>query len=525
VKSYLGRERPCHTGAFCLRAPKLKTYNKPVGKCGKEGTPGAKMSIKDIHFFFPPSMPEYRIPNMGMTQLCAWLRKHRFSAGQTDLNIILQSQARESGVAAPFFGPATSYDGKLWNPDGPYYPLRRTLETAKHPPKVYEELYKKHVRPALRNCRCAGFSISSGEQITQALYFSIAAKRDYPKIKTVFGGPWAGASWTALEHWPEFFACADYVIGGPGELPLAALLRALRKKTPLSKVPSLARLVDGRVEKTPFAPPPPIEKIPPPVFDGLDLKLYPKLVLPYQTMSGCGWGRCRFCGALEQAGAYKIKSVEKAARELAMLTARYKPECFTFADLDSSVRMMDALSVRLIEDGVKLKWFTMIRATRELTPEVAHRLAKAGCIQLYIGLETASPSGLKKLDKCLDLSVLDANIDACAAADIKISLSVLNYPGQTEKEFKDTLDFVLNRKSKVQTAGIKRFDLPRTVAATDKWYGKDVPEQNLDLNSFNLPFIYGSGISEQKFRTLRERTAHALRGENNPSGQRMGTQK
>jgi hypothetical protein len=469
--------------------------------------------MKDIHFITPPYIREDHVPLLGVPQLCAWLRKKGFSASQSDLHaqfaVRFNADGKESKNKRYFLAPSRPEGEDLWNPTAHSYPIKEVLASCGKPPAAYAELYEKSVKPKLRDCRCAGFSVMSPSQIAAALYFAMRAKKDYPGIKTAMGGAWVSCSWNAFRDWPELFKFIDYFIGYAGELPLEALLGALKNGKPPGKVPSLARLAHGKVVQTPLAPRMSPEDIPAPDFDDIDLSLYSCRALPYQSATGCEWGRCKFCGHVFPGNDCASKSMDKMMREIRALNRKYHPDVIQIIDLATPLHTLEEFSRRILECGEKIHWFAAFRANMGLTPELAKQLAASGCILLGIGLETAGKEGLKILNKGITMEAMESTLSACHKAGIGVVLSVMNYPGQSEKEFRDTLAYTTARREKIYALGIQRFALSRWLLEREPWYGKVANGYKDELNSFTLPF-HGKGIDDALYYAMAQKARRSM---------------
>jgi hypothetical protein len=461
--------------------------------------------MKDIHIFFPPYNELLLMPELGAAQLCGWLRAKGYDARQTDLNALLRGmETREERRV--FSKPVFYADRTIWSPDVPSLRLDAVLKACRKPNAVYEKLYLSSVKPELKNCRCAGFSIVMSSQLPAALYFCARARKDYPRIKTVLGGSWVSCSWNALKKWPELFTFADYMVGYAGELPLERLLAALRAEKTIEHVPSLAFLKFGKVAQNRIAPELPPEKIPAPVFDGIDLNLYHSKKLPYQTRTGCEWGRCKFCAHVYPGNPRAAKSMAKVLREVMAIQKKYSPQLIQLADHATPLPVLDAFSRGLIARRANISWNTMTRANPGLDRELAQQLVESGCTSLAIGLETVDDKALAKLNKGISFATVKANIRACSQAGLPVSLFIINYPGQSLRELEKTVDFTISCGARLSYIAFERFALTRWITGRDWKYGSDAPGQDTELDSFNLPF-HGEGVPESSFRALRAKVA------------------
>lgn len=210
-------------------------------------------------------------------------------------------------------------------------------------------------------------------------------KNDFPDIYTILGGHHA----TFMTH--EIFAeCpVDYICRGEGEVAFPALLDSLEKGEPYPNIEGIAYRKDGEVHNA--------DKIT--LLENLDdlpritydlvapgLGFSPKIV----SSRGCPF-TCSFCSisAFYQ-GKWRQRSVQDVMGdvEIAYQEGHRK---FWFHDDNLTVRtdwvreFCNELAVR----KMKITWNCMSRIDTIVNdPELIETMAKAGCVQINIGIES-----------------------------------------------------------------------------------------------------------------------------------------
>jgi radical SAM superfamily enzyme YgiQ (UPF0313 family) len=230
----------------------------------------------------------------------------------------------------------------------------------------------------------------------------------------------------ALQH-------ADYVVVGEGENVWPAVVEAAARGAP----PEVFRATD-------FAPVD-IARLPVPRYDLLGDRPYNRYTA--QTTRGCPW-RCEFCASTVMLNApYRRRPVDQVIRDLTEVQ-RLHPQAFIeFADDNTFVdkRWGRELCRALIP--LKLKWFTETDISVADDAELLTLMARAGCRQVLIGLESPSAGPLEGLEQRANRKARWAAGYAEAIRTIqahRITVNacfILGLDGQTTAVFREILDF------------------------------------------------------------------------------------
>lgn len=174
----------------------------------------------------------------------------------------------------------------------------------------------------------------------------------------------------ALEH-------ADWVVVGEGENTWPELVR----RVALGERGGLLRAADHE--------PVHIATLPVPRYDLLEDRPYNRFTL--QTTRGCPW-RCDFCASTVMLGRpYRKRPVSQVLRDLHALRAVRNEPFIEFADDNTFV---DAAWGRELCDALRpegLHWFTETDISVADHPELLSAMARSGCRQVLIGLESTDP--------------------------------------------------------------------------------------------------------------------------------------
>jgi len=176
-----------------------------------------------------------------------------------------------------------------------------------------------------------------------------------------------------------------------------------------------------------------------PRYDLLDPERYNRF--PVQTSRGCPF-KCEFCASsILLTPRYTHKPVERVMTEIRDIQRRW-PRPFiefaddnTFADHRYGRRLVEALGAE------NVKWFAETDISVAQDEELLRLIARSGCRQILVGLETPTREGLKGLELQSDWKYRKRNFYRAAIERIQsqgITLNgcfVLGLDGDTEEVF------------------------------------------------------------------------------------------
>lgn len=164
------------------------------------------------------------------------------------------------------------------------------------------------------------------------------------------------------------------------------------------------------------------------------------------TSRSCPYS-CKFC-ASNYSRPFRYHSPEYVV-EMAKYLSTYDIDVITFCD-DTIACVKDRL-YNICEGFIhskvfwpysNLRWVAAMRAN-EINPDILNLMKKAGCFAVGIGIESGSDRMLKVINK---KTTVEMNRRACAyakEAGLYLAASfMLNLPGETEAEMKQTIAFI-----------------------------------------------------------------------------------
>lgn len=302
---------------------------------------------------------------------------------------------------------------------------------------------------------------------------------------------------------PEFFLYVDGVIIYEQEYTIPALLKSIKSKQPLHKVPNYIYINNGIVNQTSVVSPIEADNIPTPDFSGLDYSNYMSAahVLPYSTSRGCSWGKCLFCHLHKGASKYVEKSVKKIVSDLQSMKANYGTDTVLFYDnLIRPDRLMDIANA-LLTEKVDIKWTAITKTTRLILPDEAQLLYLSGCRHLEFEVESINAEVHCLMQTGVNLDVLWESLKNTRKAGI-INTVCLLYGcfGEGIEEFSVTNRLVLQHKDIVNAVIPFQFYVAKDSGLyyDCKKYGLNIKKTFPDLDSTYHIFEGDNWVDIQK---------------------------
>ena len=188
-----------------------------------------------------------------------------------------------------------------------------------------------------------------------------------------------------------------------------------------------------------------------PAWDLLDLSRYalPMVDKPYvlvETSRGCPYS-CDFCVApihqghkfRERSAKSLVDEIEHTYRELGIQFFYLWGDTVTL-----NVKSFTAFCDELIARNLPIQWFGNARADNLTDPAFVHRLRKAGCWMLALGIESESDDVRKNMVKRLERQKIQAAFRNMRDAGIKsFAFFIFGYPGETPRTMELTTDYAI----------------------------------------------------------------------------------
>lgn len=293
-----------------------------------------------------------------------------------------------------------------------------------------------------------GLSVYSGTLAASLFAFKLT-KEKYPHIKTVMGGGIFSEPLAPGSPNLEFFLektrqYIDKIIIGEGEILFLKLMRGGLDNS--QRVYSL-KDINGEILDLSSAAIPDLSDF--------DLRHY--LYLPAYTSRSCPF-QCGFCSEALQWGPYRKKSASQVVEELIKLNNRQNFQLFLMGDSLLNP-IIAGLTREFAKTGTSIYWDGYLRADKRAC-DTGNTLSwrRAGFYRARLGLESGSRRILESMGKKISVKQIKSAVSSLAYAGIKTTTYwVIGYPGETEEDFRQTLDLIEELKDDIYEADCNPF--------------------------------------------------------------------
>jgi len=159
------------------------------------------------------------------------------------------------------------------------------------------------------------------------------------------------------------------------------------------------------------------------------------------TTRGCPY-LCDFCSNPVFGQSYRERSAENVVAEMREIKQLgyervfFSDDCFT-----QNLKRVESICNILSHEDIGLEWMCLSRADR-LDERIATKMARAGCVQIFFGIEAGNERMLGIMNKRIILKDVMRAINAAKHAGIATGgFFILGYPGETTESLLDTLRF------------------------------------------------------------------------------------
>jgi radical SAM superfamily enzyme YgiQ (UPF0313 family) len=318
----------------------------------------------------------------------------------------------------------------------------------------------------------------------------------------------------ATDHAEEYLRDgASYVLMGEAETTLTELCLSLLRSGEISDIAGLVSLdptknLLRRVQRA--AKPTPWSSLPNPARDLIDMEPYRQawttshgqFSLNLVASRGCPY-RCNWCAKPISGDRFHVRPAEAVADEILELKNVYGAEYLWFSDdvfaLNHHWAQQFAHSVEI--RGCTLPFKVQSRADL-MTAETVDALKRAGCAEVWMGVESGSQKVLDAMDKGLLVAEIVAARKLLRKADIRACYFLqFGYPGETWSDIQQTVSLV--RGTRPDDIGVSlSYPLPNT-----PFYDKVQAELGRKRNwtdSDDLCVMFKAAYTDEFYHTLRD---------------------
>jgi anaerobic magnesium-protoporphyrin IX monomethyl ester cyclase len=225
--------------------------------------------------------------------------------------------------------------------------------------------------------------------------------------------------------------------------------------------------------------------------------------LPIYLSRGCP-NRCIYCNENIFWRGYRFRSGKRVLEEIKYQLNRHRQVVhFDFADqlVNGNPKELSQLADLIIKEGLKITWAGQAIIRSYMTPELLNKLKQSGCVCLAYGIESGSQKVLDLMKKgftvkdaqCVIRDTHNAGIDA-------VSNFMFGFPGETDGDFKQTLDFIYKNKEYISTVNPSR---AYTAIGVGSYLYEHADEFNIDLSGGHLFWKTKGGDNTYETRQKR----------------------
>ena len=187
-----------------------------------------------------------------------------------------------------------------------------------------------------------------------------------------------------------------------------------------------------------------LDTLPWPTFQEADVPRYASEMLPVLLSRGCP-RRCNMCFQGVIWPGYRHRRVQGIVEELTHHIEKFGVRTFLTYDqsTNGSVRFIEALCDAIIRRGLHLALTGNIMVHPRMDRRLMEKMARAGFVDVIIGMESGSPEMLKRMGKGFNLAQAERLLEAASAAGVRANINIMTgFPGETEQDHLQTMAFL-----------------------------------------------------------------------------------
>lgn len=373
-------------------------------------------------------------PPIGLAQLSGCLKEAGHSVFVFDLNIRL------------YRGRCENYRNMwAWEQSSFWY-SRENVDNffVQNKPSIDE--YVNEIADA--GVRIVGFSVNAASQMASLKIAQMLKKAD-SRITVVFGGP--------LFFEERFVNCVlredsvDIVIRGEGESVFLDLAHCIEAGESLSGCLGIYFKDNGKITHTGIPETlSSLDALPFMDFSGLKLTDYDdNRHIVFMASRGCVQ-KCAFCSSRAFWPGYRFMSGERIFREIefqinGLRESNQDLYHIDFLDLmfNGSIKALNDFCDLVMKSKLRIFWTANMIIRKEMDAKVIRKMYACGCEHIIFGIESGSQRVLDLMRKHYRIEDADRIIKTMHDAGIKVTANFMfGFPGETEDDFRKTLDFV-----------------------------------------------------------------------------------
>lgn len=311
-----------------------------------------------------------------------------------------------------------------------------------------------------------GLSVPYFSQLLPAFLLARLIKDVAPRVHITMGGTVPTWGKHILEADTRFGQWVDSIAIGEADQTILELLEACEDKRTFDTVHNFLIYQNNAVMYN-YDPTHKIDLnwLPTPDFASLPLDRYfaPKRIICMVPTRGCYYNLCTFCNyAFIKLAPYRIRDPKLVAQDVLTIQKQVGEDVFCFESDVMLPHYLHLLSKALLNHEIKIKWHAVARFEKGMHNDLFEEMNRAGCVRLYMGMESVNPRILKLMDKGTTRERIEAILDGCDRAGIAVEAGVFGkFPSETPEEADETYQFVKTHRDKLARCDVGEFRLLR----------------------------------------------------------------
>lgn len=388
-----------------------------------------KYKNKDILFVLCPFL-DVSLPYLGVSYLCEYLESRGCSPGVLDINIELFHKYKDFS--------SYWYDRQnMWIDREKFFKLKNKF-------KNEIEYYVKLILNT--RIKKIGFSVFDSNSLFILEIVKGIRARDND-IKIIFGGPFCFNRNSSM----SVIAFADFLVVGEGEDSCFEIVKMIDS----NKNYVIPGVINCSLPEEPKLREPinDLSVIPFPTYKNFNLEKYQiNSKLPIILSRGCNHGACTFCDVMFRWGKVRFRRAIDVFNEIKYHMDRNKAFRFYFNDscINGNIPLLNDFLDLVIETNLKIEIDALMRVRKDMDIDLCKKMKNAGFWRLEYGIETGSDKVLRKMRKGYTVKEAERVMRITHEAGIMVAINIIvGFPGETEDDFKETLDFLIRNKSSI----------------------------------------------------------------------------
>lgn len=173
-------------------------------------------------------------------------------------------------------------------------------------------------------------------------------------------------------------------------------------------------------------------------------RMIPSLKMLVEGSSGCSL-TCKFCHRSKNSEKYLIRSTTETVNEILTCQNNYGVNRIRLYDniINGDIKRFKTFCIKLIKSGFNGEIEGYMALCKGMTKDIIKLASSAGIKNVRLSIESGSNRILKMMGKDITSEKSEQLLRTCSDSGMKITAAFMtDYPGETEKDFIKTLEFI-----------------------------------------------------------------------------------